>query len=97
MNWDYHDWGASVTNRYISSLIETANGNTPLDSVSYWDVQLRWSPAQVAGGHLQFAVGVNNITDVDTPGCFSCDVNNMDPTLYDLPGRFGYARIAYKH
>ena len=97
VSWDFHDWGASVTNRYISSLIETANGNSPLDSVSYWDLQVRWSPAQLAGGHLQLALGVNNITDVDTPGCFSCDVNNMDPTLYDLPGRFGYARIAYKH
>jgi len=97
VNWDYHDWGASVTNRYISSLVESANGNSPIDSVSYWDIQLRWSPAQIAGGHFQFALGVNNITDVDTPGCFSCDVNNMDPTLYDIPGRFAYARIAYKH
>jgi iron complex outermembrane receptor protein len=97
VNWDYHDWGASVTNRYVSSLVESANGNSPIDSVSYWDLQLRWSPTQIAGGHFQFAVGVNNITDVDTPGCFSCDVNNMDPTLYDIPGRFGYARIAYKH
>ncbi|MBI3438049.1 MAG: TonB-dependent receptor [Proteobacteria bacterium] len=42
LNWDLHDWGASVTNRYISSLIETANGNSPLGSVSYWDLQLRW-------------------------------------------------------
>jgi iron complex outermembrane receptor protein len=98
VNWDFHDWGASITNRYVSSLTETAaNPVSTLDAISYWDVQLRWSPAQIADGHVQLALGVNNITDEDTPGCFSCDVNNMDPTLYDVPGRFGYIRIAYKH
>jgi iron complex outermembrane receptor protein len=97
LNWDLHDWGASVTNRYISSLVETANGNSPIDSIAYWDVQLRWEPTNIAGGHVQFALGVNNLTDEATPGCFSCDVNNMDPTLYDIPGRFGYLRVAYKH
>jgi iron complex outermembrane receptor protein len=97
VNWDWHDWGASVTNRYVSSLTETANGNTTLDSASYWDLQMRWSPSQIADGHFQFALGVNNIFDEATPGCFSCDVNNMDPTIHDIPGRFAYARIAYKH
>ncbi len=24
VNWDYHDWGASITNRYVSSITETA-------------------------------------------------------------------------
>jgi iron complex outermembrane receptor protein len=97
VNWDFHDWGASVTNRYVSSLTETANNNSTLDAVSYWDLQLRWQPTHIAGGHVQFALGVNNITDEDTPGCFSCDVNNMDPSIHDIPGRFGYFRIAYKH
>ncbi|MFZ2031394.1 MAG: hypothetical protein WAU68_13865, partial [Vitreimonas sp.] len=97
VNWDWRDWGASITNRYVSSLTEVANGGTKLDSVSYWDIQLRWQPTHIADGHIQFALGINNITDVDTPGCFSCDVNNMDPTLHDIPGRFGYFRIAYKH
>lgn len=97
LNWDLHDWGASITNRYISSLVETANGNSRIPSISYWDLQMRWSPSNIADGRVQFALGVNNITNEDTPACFSCDVNNMDPTLYDVPGRFGYFRIAYRH
>ena len=30
-------------------------------------------------------------------GCVSCDVNNMDPTTYDTPGRYYYARIGLKY
>jgi iron complex outermembrane receptor protein len=97
VGWDLNDWGASLTNRYVSSLIEVANGGTKLDSVSYWDAQLRWMPAAIADGRVQFSLGVNNVFDEDTPGCFSCDVNNMDPSVHDIPGRFGYFRIAYTH
>lgn len=97
IGWDLSDWGASLTNRYVSSMIEVANGGTELDSVSYWDAQLRWAPAFVAEGRVQFSLGVNNVLDEDTPGCFSCDVNNMDPSVHDIPGRFGYFRIAYNH
>ena len=45
---------------------------------------------------FQFTVGVNNVFNQDPPGCFSCGVNNYDPTTYDVPGQFGYARISYK-
>ena len=95
--WDLSDWGASLTNRYVSAVTEVANGGTELDSVSYWDAQLRWMPAFIADGRVQFALGVNNVFDEETPGCFSCDVNNMDPSIHDVPGRFGYFRIAYTH
>ena len=97
LNWDWQDWGASITNRYVSSLLEVNNGGTTMSAVSYWDLQMRWSPATIADGHLQLALGVNNLFDEATPGCFSCDVNNMDPGVHDAPGRFGYVRIAYKH
>ncbi|HVV34810.1 MAG TPA: TonB-dependent receptor [Vitreimonas sp.] len=96
LNWELSDWGASITERHISELTETANGDSKIPATNYWDVQLRWTPGFVASGRVQFALGVNNVTDEDTPGCFSCDVNNMDPTLYDVPGRFGYFRVAFK-
>ncbi|MFT3729236.1 MAG: TonB-dependent receptor [Terricaulis sp.] len=96
VNWELSDWGATLTERHISELTETANGGTKIPSVNYWDLQVRWSPHFVSDGRVQFALGVNNLTDEDTPGCFSCDVNNMDPSLYDVPGRFGYFRIAFK-
>ena len=33
-----------------------------------------------------FAIGANNLFDVDPPGCFTCGLNNLDPTTYDVPG-----------
>jgi iron complex outermembrane receptor protein len=96
LNWEWSNFGASLTNRYFSSMRETANDNSKLDSVSYWDMQVRWSPAFI-DDHVELSLGVNNITDEDTPGCVSCDVNNMDPSVHDIPGRFGYFRIAYRH
>ena len=98
VDWDLNDWGASLTNRYVSSITEVNNAPvTELDSASYWDAQVRWTPSDVAEGRMTFTLGMNNLFDEDTPGCFTCDVNNMDPSIHDIPGRFAYARIAYRH
>ena len=45
---------------------------------------------------IQLAVGVNNLFNIKTPGCVSCDLNNFDPTIYDTPGRYYYARLSVK-
>ncbi|MEZ5994515.1 MAG: TonB-dependent receptor [Hyphomonadaceae bacterium] len=95
LNWEWNDWGATLTNRYVSSLVETAAGNAKMGSYSPWDLQVRWGPDMFAG--VELALGVNNLFDEETPGCVSCDVNNMDPSLYDVPGRFGYFRISYRN
>jgi iron complex outermembrane receptor protein len=95
LNWDWQSLGATLTNRYTSSLTETANGNSKLGSYSLWDLQARWQLPM--SDRFMLSAGVNNITNVATPGCFSCDVNNMDPTVYDVPGRFGYVRFSIKH
>lgn len=97
IDWDWSDWGLSLTNRYVSAVTEVANGGTELDSANYWDGQVRWTPSYVADGRVTLSLGVNNMFDEDTPGCFSCDVNNMDPSIHDAPGRFGYFRVAYRH
>ena len=98
IDWDLNDWGVSLTNRYVSSITETAaNPVRELDSATYWDAQVRWTPSTIAEGRVTFSLGMNNLFDEDTPGCFSCDVNNMDPSIHDAPGRFAYARIAYRH
>lgn len=44
---------------------------------------------------IGLSLGVNNVFDQDPPACFSCSLNNYDPTTYDVPGRFGYARLSY--
>ncbi len=34
--------------------------------------------------------------NVDPPACFTCGLNNMDPTTYDVPGTFFYARASLR-
>ena len=98
IDWDGYGFGATVTGRYISKLHELLNNESPLKATFYTDAQLRWSPKFNLFVHdLQFAVGVNNLFNVKTPGCVSCDTNNMDPTVYDTPGRYYYARIGLKY
>jgi iron complex outermembrane receptor protein len=93
IDWTLGDVGASLTGRYIAS-VEEGNGNE-LDSRFYVDVQLRWSPDWFGEG-LGFAIGANNVFDSDPPGCISCGLNNMDPTTYDVPGTFFYARATLR-
>ena len=93
LDWNLDSVGATLTGRYISSLVE-ADGNH-MDARLYNDFQARWTP-----GFFQerfgVAVGVNNFMNVKAPGCFTCDINNFDPSAYDLPGRYYYGRISVK-
>ena len=97
IDWNGFGWGATLTGRYISKIKEILNNETPLKATFYTDAQLRWAPKFGFFKSLEFAVGANNVFNVKTPGCVSCDVNNMDPTIYDTPGRFYYARIGVKY
>ncbi len=93
LDWDLANFGASLTGRYVSKLTE-GDGNV-LKERFYTDVQLRWMPTFL---HRQFgfAVGANNLLNTRAPGCNTCDINNFDPTTYDVPGRFYYGRISVK-
>ncbi|MBK6702771.1 MAG: TonB-dependent receptor [Caulobacteraceae bacterium] len=59
------------------------------------DLQGRWTPGMF-DDRVTIALGINNVTDEDPPGCFTCGLNNFDPTTYDAPGRFGYIRFSYR-
>ncbi len=95
VDWALDTVAATGTMRYISSVDETGAANK-LDSIYYFDAQLRWTPAMF-GEDVMFTLGVNNLFDEDPPGCFTCGLNNYDPTTYDAPGRFGYMRLSLKH
>ncbi|MBV8685914.1 MAG: TonB-dependent receptor [Alphaproteobacteria bacterium] len=92
LDWTRAEFGASLTGRYISG-VDEANGNR-LNHRLYTDIQLRWEGDELGG--FGFALGVNNLFNRPPPACFSCGLNNMDPTTYDVPGRFFYARATYK-
>ena len=93
LDWDLADFGATLTERYVSRLKES-DGHY-LGSRFYTDAQLRWMPP-VLGNRLGLALGVNNLFDKGAPGCNTCDLNNFDPSMYDIPGRYIYARATIK-
>jgi iron complex outermembrane receptor protein len=104
VDWALGGFAASVTGRYIAHVTEIGLGGVPfpngsvtnvLGSRFYIDSQLNWR-LPVFDERLMLTVGGNNLTDKDPPGCFSCSINNFDPTTYDIPGRFFYGRISYK-
>ncbi|PSJ39733.1 TonB-dependent receptor domain-containing protein [Allosphingosinicella deserti] len=92
LDWDLANHGVSLTGRYISKLKE-AGGNV-MKARFYTDFQLRISAGE--DNRFGFALGVNNLFDTKAPGCVTCDINNFDPTVYDLPGRYLYARATVK-
>jgi iron complex outermembrane receptor protein len=94
LDWDLTNFGATVTGRYVSKLKE-GDGNT-MSAKFYTDLQLRWFAPSFAD-KFGFAVGINNMFKTKAPGCFTCDVNNFDPTVYDVPGRYLYARATVKY
>jgi iron complex outermembrane receptor protein len=98
LDWDGSGFGATLTGRYISKLRETseAGAGNVLGSRFYTDVQLRWTPTINLFDQLGIAVGVNNLFKTKAPGCVGCDLNNFDPTMYDIPGRYYYARVGVK-
>jgi iron complex outermembrane receptor protein len=98
VDWSLGDIALALTGRYIAAVSEI-NPNTGLPNILhkrfYVDGQFNW--------HLPFlerrvtlTVGGNNLTNKNPPACFTCSVNNYDPTTYDVPGRFFYGRISYK-
>ncbi|MBB3474173.1 TonB-dependent receptor domain-containing protein [Sphingomonas sp. BK345] len=93
LDWDIGPVAAAFTGRYIDDVIETSGGNK-LKSRFYGDVQLSFRPSWL-NEKIGLTLGVNNVFDTDPPACFSCSLNNYDPTTYDVPGRFGYARLSY--
>ncbi len=90
LDWTLGAFGVSLTGRYIGS-VEEATGNE-MDSTFYTDIQLRFE----VGDRFGFALGVNNLLGEDPPACFTCGLNNIDPTTYDVPGTFVYARATVR-
>jgi iron complex outermembrane receptor protein len=97
IDWNGFGFGATLTGRYISHITEINNNNSRIKSVLYTDAQLRWTPKfNFIVNDVELAVGANNLFNIATPGCVSCDVSsNFDP-IYDTPGRYYYARISLK-
>ncbi|RZM11825.1 MAG: TonB-dependent receptor [Sphingomonas sp.] len=93
IDWAVGPVTASFTGRFIDNVVEIQNG-TELKERLYGDVQFVFRPSFMEQ-RLALTLGINNVFDKDPPACFSCSLNNYDPTTYDVPGRFGYVRLSY--
>lgn len=91
IDWDGDDWGLTLTGRYVSKLREVAS---TMKSVFYTDAQLRFLVGD--DQDFSFALGVNNLFDVATPGCVTCESNNFAQSVHDVPGRYFYVRAGLK-
>ncbi|WP_338646136.1 TonB-dependent receptor domain-containing protein [Novosphingobium olei] len=94
VDWTMGPVTATLTGRYISAVKELSDTTKKLDSRFYTDVQIRFRPS-FADSRFALTLGVNNVFDVNPPACYSCSLNNYDPTTYDVPGQFGYLRLTY--
>lgn len=94
LDWAIGGFTAAFTGRYISGVTESANNNR-LDRIFYGDVQLGFTP-RFLDSRITFTAGVNNVFNAGPPPCISCTGPNFDPTTYDIPGQFGYLRVALK-
>ena len=107
-DWLFGDFVTSLTVRYLDDLEEdcplaaplsatlcTTPDSNVLDEKFYVDVRLGWSP-EFFDNRTEFAIGVQNLLDEEPDVCRTCDLGNMDGTIYPIPGRFFHARAAVK-
>lgn len=93
VSWSLGDFGASFTGRYINHVTESDGSR--LSNTFYGDVQVVLTPSFL-DKKFDFTLGVINVFNRNPPACTSCTGPNYDPTTYDVPGQFGYLRVAYK-
>ena len=96
LDWTAGGWSAEYALRYVRSMVEESNG-TPtgvhIGATTYHDVQASYDVDAIK---TTFTLGIRNLWDKIPPASTVQELNNFDPTLYDVPGRFIYGRIGVK-
>ena len=100
LDWAIGDVDISFTGRYIGGVREQVFDSDPTNDYLlkrrlYGDVQVNYAPSWL-DKRITFTAGVNNVFNTKAPACYSCNLNNYDPTTYDVPGQFGYLRLGYR-
>lgn len=107
LDWSFADWSAVYTLRYIHHQDEVCpatlvplgvcddvdNPEGPrnhLESVAYHDAQVSY---HYQPWDTRFTLGGRNLFDKEPPWSHQAFANSYDPTTYDVPGRFWYARV----
>ena len=90
LDWRRGDWGAGLALRHVARLKEPSGAK--LGSRLYADVRLERSG--LWGGRLAAALGFNNLFNEAPPVCMVCGLVSFSAVAHDLPGVFGYFRMA---
>ena len=91
----YGDWTVSWSMQYISGMDDpdfdgdNVFGYDTVPSYDNHDLRVAYNWNQ-----YRFLVGINNVFDEDPPYVFSSG-NNTDTFLYDVFGRYWFARVSY--
>ncbi|HEY3644892.1 MAG TPA: TonB-dependent receptor, partial [Gammaproteobacteria bacterium] len=96
LDWSMGGWSAEYALRYVRSMVEESNGaptGVHIGATVYHDVQASYD---VDSLNTTFTLGIRNLWDKQPPSSTVQELNNFDPTLYDVPGRFVYGRIGVK-
>lgn len=89
----WQDWNFSWLTRYISDMNDPRfDGNNPFGYSGPDDYDKHDIRASYRWDRYRFMVGVNNVFDEDPPYVFSTG-NNTDTFLYDVIGRYMFARV----
>ncbi|HEU5398055.1 MAG TPA: TonB-dependent receptor [Gammaproteobacteria bacterium] len=90
LDWSAGNWSAQYALRYVSHLEEVPTG-AHIGATTYHDVQGSYKLDSL---NTTFTLGVRNLWGKVPPSSTVQELNNFDPTLYDIPGRFVYGRIS---
>jgi iron complex outermembrane receptor protein len=93
LDWSSRSFMASLTGRYIDKVTEPQQSDNVMKATFYLDAQFAISPA-MWDNRYTLTLGINNVLAKRAPDCLSC--GSFDPTTYDMPDRFGYARLTAK-
>ncbi|MCC2977084.1 TonB-dependent receptor [Sphingomonas sp. PL-96] len=91
LDWSSETFQAAVTGRFISKVTEPGYDDHVMGNTFYTDVQVGWTPG-MWDRRFTLTLGVNNLFGKQAPDCLSC--GGFDPTTYDMPDQFGYARLS---
>jgi outer membrane receptor protein involved in Fe transport len=61
-----------------------------LGAMGYHDVSVGY----FINDNLRVTAGINNLLDQDPPVSFTTFANSFDPSMYEVPGQFGYVRFS---
>jgi len=94
---DSFDGGAnSLTNLGLCSNPNTTDNSLSTNYLGATIYHDAWVSYDYDPAKMTFTFGIKNMFNKEPPSSTQQQLNSFDPTLYDVPGRFFYARVGVK-